>query len=132
MFTHLGLDWGSKRIGIAYGDPNTGLVIPAEYECFNKDFFLLLNREIVEKKITTIVIGNPTNFKLQNTKISSNIHQFITDLQIQFPSISVIQMNENGSTQFAKNLGIKNKTAINHAAAVDILERYFYKLKRSQ
>jgi RNase H-fold protein (predicted Holliday junction resolvase) len=127
MFTYLGLDWGSKRVGLSFGDPVTGLVIPANYECPLEGIFALLEKEIISKKITHIVVGNPTNFKLQHTQVSDKITEFIIELKSQFPHLIIEQINENGSSQFAKDLGIKNKTLINHAAAVDILERYFYK-----
>ena len=130
MFTHLGIDWGSKRVGIAFGDLQTGLVIPATYSCLTEDVFVILKKEITTKKITTLVVGKPSNFQLSPTSITHKINDFLEELKLQFPELAIVEINENGSSKTAKTTGTKDKTMINHLAAADILERYFYSVSQ--
>lgn len=130
MFSYLGIDWGSKRCGLAFGSPSTGLVLPAAYECPTPKVAELIKQEIVAKSIRYIVLGRPTNFRRASTEITTRVEEFYADLSRLFPEIPIEFVNENGSTKKAKALGIKDKTTINHLAACDILEQYFYKLSQ--
>lgn len=133
MFTHLSIDWGSKRFGLAIGSVNTGLILPLE----DKNYTILnpknWEKEILEilknKKIKNIVLGLPTNFQRQDTIITQKIREFKNDLEVFLKKekleIEVEFFDERESTKFAKNLGILDKKQINHMAAVKILENYF-------
>lgn len=130
MFSHLAIDWGSKRCGLAFGERATGLVVPATYPCPTGQIFELLERELVQKNIYVAVLGKPTNFYQKATEVSTAVEAFSRQLHSQFPNLTVELVNENGSTQKARCFGIKDKATLNHLAAADILERYFYKLQQ--
>ena len=132
MFSYLGIDWGSKRCGLAFGNPTTGLVLPAPYECPTAQITELIKQEIVGKSIRYIVLGRPTNFQQGGTEVTARVEVFYAELSRLFPEIPIEFVNENGSTKKAKSLGIKDKTTINHLAACDILERYFYRLSQQK
>ena len=132
MFSYLGIDWGSKRCGLAFGNPDTGLVLPAAYEAPTEGITELIKQEIIEKSIRYIVLGRPTNFQRNKTAVTTRVEAFYTELSTLFPEIPIEFVNENGSTQKAKALGIKDKTTVNHLAACDILEQYFYKLEHQR
>ncbi|NJK71867.1 MAG: pre-16S rRNA-processing nuclease YqgF [Thermales bacterium] len=77
MFDILAIDWGQKRYGLSYGDSSTKLVIPDKNHRFTKNIYSDLELIFNSKPINTIVIGLPTNFQLQSTKITQVIEDFI-------------------------------------------------------
>jgi putative transcription antitermination factor YqgF len=129
----MGIDWGEVRFGLAFGSLDTGLIIPATFECFEKDIFSVVKKEVTERKIHTIVVGLPTNFQGHNTIVTEKINGFITELKNMYPSLNLVTINERSSTKDAKKAldNDKNKHTINHQAAANILEYYFYKVSQS-
>jgi putative transcription antitermination factor YqgF len=130
MFTTIGIDWGGVRFGLAFGSLETDLIIPATFECFSRDIFSILDKEILARKIQTIVVGLPTNFHGRNTNVTDKINGFIKELNLLYPTLIIVTINERSSTKDAKKdlENDKNKHSINHQAAAKILEYYFYKL----
>lgn len=129
MFNVLGIDWGSKRFGLSFGDKNTGLVIPAKYVCLSEDIFDNINREVSERGIKKIVVGSPTNFVGEKTEISKQISDFVKQLKEAYPNLEIITVNESGSSKesrgsFANTRKI-DKDMLNHLAAEKILHYYF-------
>lgn len=129
MFDTLIIDWGSKRTGLAYLSSSLGVVIPFEKECHSNTIFKTIEEIIIKKNITRIVIGRPTNFSWQDTNISHETDKFSEELSNLYPSIKIIRVNENSSSKFATDMGLKNKHSINHAAAVKIGEYYLNSLQ---
>lgn len=124
MFDFIGIDWGSKRFGLSFGDSTTGLIIPYRSTLFSNDIWHVLQKEIQFRNITHIVIGIPTNFFLQDTQVTAQIRDFIDQLVSTFPTIKIETINERGTSQDAR-ITTQNKDDINHIAAVHILTRYF-------
>jgi putative Holliday junction resolvase len=131
MFTILAVDWGEKRCGLAFGNPDTELVLTYTQECFTKDIFYTLDKEIIDRKIQTIVIGLPTNFQGGDTHITDKINQFVEQIKHDYPNLEITTVNERSSTKDAKKSleNNKNKHSLNHQAAAKILEYYFYQKK---
>ena len=126
MFDILAIDWGSKRFGLAFGSSSNGIVLACNYDCFTDNIWQVLDTEISERKVQKIIVGMPTTFDLQKTKVSLQIEGFVVELKTIFPKIVVISVNERNSTKKAlfKNSDLK-KHLLNHQAAVEILESYF-------
>lgn len=121
MFDLIGLDWGSKYFGIAFASTQNKIVIPANQQINKKNLFAFLKEQIQAKNIQTIVLGYPSNFQQQPTKISQQVEKFAQKLQKFFPQQKVILVNENSSSKLAKILDPKN---IHNQAAARILEFY--------
>jgi putative holliday junction resolvase len=132
MFTILAVDWGEKRCGLAFADPGTQLVLSYTQECFTKNIFEVLAAEIIQRKIKTVVVGIPTNFHGEKTIVTDKINSFIEQIRLDYPNIELVTINERSSTKDAKKSldNTKNKHSINHQAAAQILEYYFYKTKK--
>ncbi len=126
MFDIIAIDWGSVRTGLAFGSSESGLVIPYNKELDTKDLKEVLTQEINKKSINTIILGLPTNFKLQDTTVTTSIRIFAKELEEYFPTIKLIFVNENNTSKAGK--GLKNKHSINHIAAVEILNIYLNNL----
>jgi putative transcription antitermination factor YqgF len=129
MFNTIAIDWGSVRVGIAFGSTDTGLVIPYTKNCLNQNVFEVLSCEIANRKIDTLVIGIPTNFQLQPTATSSKILEFVEQLKTKFPNCQIHTINERFTTQKAQNqansYGLKlMKDELNHQSACEIFNLF--------
>jgi putative holliday junction resolvase len=126
MFDCVGLDWGSKYIGVAIGQSSSKIVIPkAEiYETHNFDLAKILDQC---KTISTIVIGLPSRFDTTSTKTTVEIQKFIETLKLRYPEINIKTVNENNTSKIAqRQLNTKNqKSRIDNLAALNILKIFF-------
>lgn len=130
MFDYLGIDWGEKRFGLAFGSSSTGLVISADYLAPFSDIFDLIEIELKKRKISKVILGLPTNFKGGLTETSQKILEFLEDLKTHFPNLEIRTYHERGSTktglkQMKEAKTGKDKDLLNHLAAKKILEDYF-------
>jgi putative transcription antitermination factor YqgF len=128
-FSHLAIDWGQKRSGLAFGDQISGLIIPYQKELQTVDLLEVIFEQIKQKNIQEIIIGLPTNFSFEPTLITNQIWEFIKILQKKFPQISIKTVNERNSTKQSKEIlgKVVNKHNLNHQAACQILSIYFDK-----
>ena len=126
-FEYLAIDWGSKRFGIAFGSSEPFVVLPYRGEFLEKQWRSQLLQILLEKKPRILIVGRPTTFDGRPTEVTVKIEEFATELKLllknnALENIEVQLYNERETTKFAHNLQITNKTDINHAAAVRLLE----------
>lgn len=126
MFDLLGLDWGEKYFGVAFGSSTTGLIIPAKQTFLAKNIEIELIDEIKNRKITTVIIGYPTTFHFQKTKITNLIEDYKNSLQAQFPDLIIHFIDERGTSKDSDNL-VKNTELSHNLAASLILQRWLEK-----
>lgn len=81
MFDLLAIDWGKKRIGMAFGNLETKLVLPFDLDLNWFNFWEVLEIQLKNRQIKKIILGMPVNFELGKTKISTQIETFLEDLQ---------------------------------------------------
>lgn len=124
MFDVLGVDWGEKRFGLAFADSQSGLIIAADYACPNNEIWEILRREIEARKIKTVVIGRPVNFKQGDTATTNLVDNFIEEFKQNFTNLKVGSVNERGTSKEFLGRDV-DKQQLNHLAAVRILEYYF-------
>lgn len=130
MFDILGIDWGEKKCGLAFGNSLTHLVIPSLKHNQTDKIIDTITKILKEKKIKTIVIGIPTNFYQKNTLITENIYSFGNTLK-KITNIKIVYINENNTTKNIKDskknylLKSENKWKIDNLVAQKILEFYF-------
>jgi RNase H-fold protein (predicted Holliday junction resolvase) len=127
VFDTLGIDWGEKRCGLAFGSVSTRLIIPYQGEVSNCNAIDIIINEILSKNITQIILGVPTNFNQSPTLVTQKIQDFKRKLISVLPSVIPIHIvNERGTTKSAKIISPQaSKTDINHLAAMKIVEYYF-------
>ncbi|HNW71431.1 MAG TPA: Holliday junction resolvase RuvX [Candidatus Paceibacterota bacterium] len=80
----LGIDYGSKRIGIAISDEQGRIAFPRNILLNNKEVFEKISDLIEKEKIEEIVIGESTDFKGKPNIISKDIEIFIEKLFNKF------------------------------------------------
>lgn len=81
MFDLLAIDWGKKRIGMAFGNLETKLVLPFDLDLNWFNFWEVLEIQLKNRQIKKIILGMPVNFEFGKTKISTQIEIFLEDLQ---------------------------------------------------
>lgn len=78
---YLGIDYGSKRVGIAVSDENKRYSFSREYINNDKKFYDNLLKIIKEELIEKIIIGYPLNFKSEKTIQTISVEKFRYDLE---------------------------------------------------
>jgi len=130
----MAIDWGHKRFGLAFGNEESGLILPAAKPCYTKSIWDMLAAEIQARNIQKIVVGLPSNFHGGDTIVTTQIRDFLVQLHVRFPQQTIYTINERGSSQQAKASlqGFGDNHSINHLAAVDILERWVERNEKKQ
>lgn len=122
----LGIDYGSKRVGIAISDESHTLA--REYNIFSpKEFWENIEALCKDEAIEKIVIGLPLNMSGGQTDSTRNVQEFADKLEEKL-GIAVEYMDERLSSVMAGNLpgGKKN---VDSLAAQIILQNYLDKVK---
>lgn len=134
----LGIDYGSKRIGLAISD-ETGKLASRFLTVEDKSFESLvkgIKRIISEKNIEKIIIGMPVGFRVASDQ-TKKTRKFVAELKKHI-KIPVVEINEIFTSKMAeKNLrsaGIKDKelkNLIDQEAARIILQEYLDKINKN-
>lgn len=80
----LGIDYGTKRIGLAISDENNTLAFPKEIILNNKDVFSRISNLLEEGNITEVVVGESLDFSGKPNIVLKKIEKFIYNLEQQF------------------------------------------------
>lgn len=108
----IGIDYGSKRIGLAVTDPlqifasPLTTVSPAEFDNFIKDY-------IKTDPVDAFVIGYPVKMNNQPSASVTYINPFIKKLKKEYPEIHIYLADERFTSQMALRTmidgGVKKK-----------------------
>jgi putative Holliday junction resolvase len=134
MNKYLGIDYGSKRIGLAISDEGGAIAFPLRVIANNLNTLKELKEILEEEAIKKIVIGKSENNDGKDNIISSSINQFIFVLKKEF-SLPLIEEKEFFTSMHAtetKGKKIKNARQtkftknqnLDARAAALILQRY--------
>lgn len=133
----VGIDFGIKRTGLAYTDPNkmiaTGLKnLPTNIVIsYIQDYFR-------NEEVDAFIIGKPTQKDGTPSELEKNIKNFILELKKCFPNKKIERYDERYTSKMAKqviiNLGIKkkkrtNKGLVDQISATIILQSYLDRKK---
>ena len=80
----LGIDFGTKRIGLSITDENNRLAFPKEIVLNDANTFQRLAEIIKKDKITEIVVGESVDFSGKLNALSARIEVFILELSERF------------------------------------------------
>ncbi len=124
---YLGIDYGSKRVGLALSDESGKMAFP--HSVLQNDNELLENLVslIEEKKVEGIVIGHSLNREGDENVIHEAVKELIGDLTLRV-GLPIHLEPEQYSTQEAKQIQGKNDLTDASAAAI-ILNSYLLKSK---
>lgn len=138
MTKFLGVDYGTKRIGIAISDNEGKIAFPRGIIVNNSETLQRISEIFEKENIDEIVIGESLDFSGNPNKISPDIEIFILELKKRFEIIihkqkefltSVEARGKNGKEIKNSRKTKKNKTQkVDASAAALILQRYLDKL----
>jgi len=133
----VGIDFGVKRTGLAYTDPNkmiaTGLKnLPTNLVIsYIQDYFK-------NEEVDAFIIGKPIQKDGKPSELENKIKNFILELKKYFPNKKIERYDERYTSKMAKkviiNLGIKkkkrtNKGLVDQISATIILQSYLDRKK---
>jgi len=130
--TYLGLDLGSKTLGLSISDRLGIIATPLEVIRYNSYEELIdkLNEIIVLRKVDVLVLGNPLNLNGTLSKRSEETIKFKEMLEEKY-GYKIILQDERLSTVEAENILIENNTSrknrkkvIDKMASTIILQSY--------
>lgn len=128
----LGIDYGTKRVGIAISD-SSQIIASGMCTMENKKIFSFLKDFTTKEDIDTIVVGESKNLDNTETDSSKHIHEFIEKLKILFPEVLVESIDERFTSKIAFQSIIdsgfrkkkrQNKSLIDEVSATIILQDF--------
>lgn len=118
----LGIDYGKKRIGLAWCDTAMGVVLPYGVVSDEKAVADLVKKERIEK----VIIGLPVGLDGKENENTKNVRQFADDLQKAIDA-SIELVDERFTTAEAKRMG--GEASADEKAAMLLLQTYLEKSK---
>ena len=127
--TYLGIDWGTKRIGLAIGDSSTRLASPFQVAGDLEEVLAIISFEEIDE----IVIGKPLKMQDVMNDLDSSYIEFVGELEESIEN-PVIKIDERLTSKHADSLpGTKKTKASRDAiAAMLILQAYLDTLDRDK
>jgi len=128
------LDYGVKRTGIAVTD-ELQIIASGLTTVKTPELMSFLIQYIAKEEVSLILVGEPK--QMDNTASESEVFiiPFLKKLEIQFPNIPVIRVDERFTSKMAFQTMIdsglkkeqrKNKALIDEISATLILQSYLY------
>ena len=128
----LGIDYGTKRTGIAITDAMqiiaSGLTTVATHTL--DDF---ISNLVQKEAIECFVVGDPKNLDGTATDSTSHVNGFVKRIKQRYPDIPIYQIDERFTSKIAKQSilasGVKkkvrqNKALVDQVSATIILQNY--------
>ena len=129
----LGLDLGSKTLGVSISDRTATIASSLEVIRYNneEDLFSRLDEIVYTRNVDIFVLGNPLNLDGSISKRTEETLEFKNKLESRYPTKKVILQDERLSTVEAERMLISNDTrrknrkkVIDKIAATIILQAY--------
>ena len=128
----MGIDYGTKRIGLAVTDPLQ--IIASGLDTVETDkIWAFLERYLSEEEVERIVIGYPLHLDGQPTYVAVQVDEFIKKLHEQFPTLEVTKHDERFTSKDAKQIILqsgakkkkrRDKSLVDKVSAVLILQDF--------
>ncbi len=123
----LGIDYGSKRVGVATADTESNMAFPKSV-ILNDDNLIKNIKEISDKeKIEKIVLGESKNLDGKDNNISEDIRKFKSVLEAELDREVIFQPEFYTTYQASRIQG--DSEMIDASAATIILQSYLDKFK---
>src|SRR3989344_2530285 len=111
----LGIDYGTKRIGVAISDENCTIAFPKEIILNNTDTFKHLGEILKEEDISEIVVGESVDFSGKLNALSARIDVFVLELSEKFKLPTHKQKEFLTSVEARRSKDGKNKLSPSQA-----------------
>lgn len=124
----IGVDFGSKRVGIATADTDAKMAFPLCVLNNNSSFFDEFKVLCQKEKVELVVLGESKNFEMENNRIMELILLFKEKVEKEL-NLEVVMQAEFFSSEQAKREQGENKM-LDASAATIILQAYLDKYKK--
>jgi putative Holliday junction resolvase len=118
----LGIDYGTKQIGLAVADTDTSIATPLNTINNDGNALRRVNDICANKGIDTIVIGESTDRTGEDNPVMEHANEFANEL-INATETNLVFFDEFGSS-VAASCQPNNPTHLDGSAAAIILQRY--------
>lgn len=129
IMKYLGIDYGSKRIGLAVSDAEANFVFPLSVLQNSEKAVSQILQICQEKNIGQIVVGDSEDFKMQKNIIMKDVAPFVESLR-EKSGLPVSLHPEFMTSQEAERLQGKNDML--DASAAAIILKSFLEIKNNQ
>lgn len=126
----LGIDYGSKRVGLATADTDSGMAFPRSVINNDKDLLKVINEIVKKENISEVVLGESKNLNGEDNGIMEAIRTFKTTLEKE-SGIPVTLQPEFYSTYGASRIQ-GDSEMIDASAAAIILQSYVDQMKNNK
>ncbi len=124
----MGIDYGKKRVGVAFTDEQGKMAFPHEVIKNDDDLLKKVFKLIEEKKVSEIVIGHSLDKEGKPNAIQQQVEAFMLDITLEL-GLPVHLEPELYTTQAALRLQGRNEMT-DAAAATLILDNYLIRNKK--
>jgi putative Holliday junction resolvase len=128
IMKYLGIDYGSKRIGLAVSDENADFAFPLSVLPNSEKSVEKILEICREKNIGAIVVGRSENFQMEENEIMKEINPFAEKLKKE-SDLPISFHPEFLTSQEAKREQGKNNML--DASAAAIILKHFLEIRRS-
>ncbi|MBI5915010.1 MAG: Holliday junction resolvase RuvX [Bacteroidetes bacterium] len=128
----MGIDYGTKRTGIAVTDP-LQIIASGLTTIHTQELLGFIEKYLLEEVVETIVVGEPLYPDGNPAQIAHLVKGFVNKLRKQFPDVQVVMQDERYTSEAAKQVilqsGIgkkkrRDKSLVDKVSAALILEDY--------
>ena len=123
----MGIDFGSKKIGIALTDESGIMAFPHSVIPNDAEFFKTIETLVQEREVKEIVIGHSLDLAGNPNLIHAAVEEFIADVTLSLGIPVHLEPEQYTTPEAARTTGKNTQT--DAAAAAIILESYLTKLK---
>ena len=134
----LGIDFGASRIGVAISDELGMLAHPLETIPNDPGFVPKLNKIVLERGVTRILVGIPRNMDGSFGPSAEKAKLFFSELKTAFPGVQLLTWDERMTTLEAQRLlhaagrdVKKSRPVIDQVAAQVLLQSYLDSIQLS-
>ena len=78
---YLGIDFGSKRVGIALSDDSNSFAFPHTVLLNSDNLIGEIKKICIDNDVTEIVVGESRNFEQEENNIMKEVRPFVRELQ---------------------------------------------------
>ncbi len=98
----LGIDWGEKRIGLAFGDAlGVATPLPAAIQAKKRERLAQIEKVVHERRVEAIVVGYPLNMNGSVGFKAKEVDAFISEIEPRF-GLPIYRVDERLSSQVAE------------------------------
>ncbi len=123
----MGIDYGHKKVGIAFSDEAGLMAFPHDVVLNDVDLVKTVSALAEEKGVGEIVIGHSLNKEGEENKIHTEVETFIGDLTLELGLPIHLEPEQYTTQQAIRFQGRNEKT--DAAAAAIILDSYLMRHK---